>query len=437
MQLHPFQAVGAAWLATRRHAYLADEPGLGKTAQALAALNQAGARRALIICPAIVCGDWMAAYPVFAPSRTVHEARTGPLPATGDIVISYDRAVIRRAELRAMRYDALILDEAHAVKNPTTRRGRVTLNPIQHGRGSLAECSSAVWLLSGTPMPNNPSELWPALRSAGLFAGRQYDFIAQYCDAEDTPFGQRITGGKNLPALRQLLAGYMLRRLKRAVLRDLPPLTVGTIRVTPAEIDPANPILPTLRQLDRQAAAAIDAAIAAGDWSMTSVPHIATIRRLTGLAKAARVVDQARSELDLWGDKLVIFGLHTDAIGHIARELRTYSPILLTGDIPHAKRRAGITKFQTDPTCRVAIGQIKAAGAGITLTASARLLMAEAAWTPADNEQAIMRVHRIGQHRPTYADYVTLAGSSDERVTAALRRKSATARALLDNALAD
>jgi SWI/SNF-related matrix-associated actin-dependent regulator of chromatin subfamily A-like protein 1 len=436
--LHPFQQRGAGWLADKRHAYLCDEMGLGKTAQALAALDIRKTKRALIVCPAIVQQDWLDAVSKFCPSRPdAHILTPGqPVPREGDLVVSYDRAVLSRAEIREIPYSVLICDEAHYLKNPTASRTRVILNPIQNGLHSLASKAGATWLLSGTPMPNSPAELWPALKTAGLVDGRYWDFVYRFCKVQETSFGRRIGDAKNVPELQRLLNGYMLRRMKADVLPEMPTLTVGTLDVEGAEIDASNPILAQLRELDEIAHDAISESIERGDWSMLHVPHIATIRRLTGLAKAARVVAQAHAELDTgMADKIVIFGMHTDVLKHFQSELREYDPILLSGQISPAKRRKAITEFQNGVGCRVAIGQIKAAGAGITLTASNRMLLAEAAWSPADNEQTIMRIHRIGQMRDTTVDYVSLKGSSDERVNQVLKSKIKNSREILGNLL--
>lgn len=436
--LHPFQEIGARFLASKRHAYLADEMGLGKTPQALQALEIAQARRALIIAPAIVTADWLDSYPRFVPSRRPpHDAsRIEALPNDRDIVLSYDRAVARRDELRALPpFDVLVADEAHFLKSPGAKRTRVILNPIYGGKHSLSAHAGATWLLSGTPVAVHPAEMWSALRTAGLFEYRYMDFVGRFCTVLQTQWGNRITGARNHEEFRALLKGYMLRRLAKDVLHELPELSTDILPVAASEIDQANPVLPLLRQLDEDAAAAIDAAISAGDFHMQHVPHIASIRRLVGLAKADAVAVQAISELELDDvDKLVIFGWHSDPLAYLVRELAPYNPVLIRGDTPHAKRRSAIRRFQTDPACRVAVCQIKAAGAGITLTAASRLLIAEPSWNPADNAQAVKRIHRIGQMRPCRASFVSLASSSDERVTRVLRQRTQMSAELLNPA---
>ena len=439
MQLHPFQTRGAEFLSARRHAYLADEMGLGKTPQAVFAAAQAGARRVLVLCPAIVCAVWQRiaenARPGWLPT---HVVGSGALPAGDALVIcSYDRAVLRRDELRRRGWDALICDEAHYLKNPTTGRSRVALNAIYGGKGSFSAVSGATWLLSGTPMPLSPVELWPALRTAGITEQRYWDFAYRFCYVHEDNYGRKAGSARDPAALRALLDGYLLRRLTADVLPELPPLAVTTLEVPGAEIDVSNPVLPQLRALDAAAHDAIVQSIERGDWLMQHVPHIATIRRLTGLAKAHHAAAQAHAELALeMCQKIVLFGIHTDALNYLARELRHFEPALLLGGMTERARTTAVERFQSDPRCRVAIGQIRAAGAGITLTAADRLIIFEPSWSPADNEQAIKRVHRIGQLLPTHASFLSLAGSTDQKVTAALTSRIRTAKQILDAPLA-
>lgn len=440
-KLHPFQEIGADFVAARKHAYLADEMGLGKTPQLCAALDRAGARRALIVCPAILEDDWEDTLADFTPNRSPPHRLRDPreIPAAGDVIVSYDRAVIHADALRAMRWDAMICDEAHFLKNPGAARTRAILNPIYGGRRSLAASSGAVWLASGSPIPNHVGELWPALRTAGIDNGRYWDFVYRYCQVEERRIG-RVTQRKprktkDPAAVTALLKGYMLRRTAAEVLPELPPLTERVVEVPGAEIDASDPILPVLRQLDADAHDAISAAINMGDWAMAHVPHIATIRRLTGLAKAATAAAIARLELECVHDKVVLFGLHTDVLQYLRHELRDFNPVMLTGAESHTKRRNAIKSFQNDPSARVAIGQSRAAGAGITLTASCRLISVESAWTRAENAQVIKRVHRIGQHRPTTATTLVLQGSSDARVAEANAVKSQVASDILTTEL--
>lgn len=411
------------------------------TPQLTVALDRAGAKRALIIAPAIIEEDWTDTLADFAPNRTpAHVLRDpGKIPTTGDVVCSYNRAEMHSEVLRKIKWDALICDEAHALKNPDASRTRAILNPIYGGKNSIAAACGAVWLASGTPMPNDAAELWAALRTAGLYAGRYWDFAREFCHVYEIQIGRdkkQVVGKvRNAAGLTQLLKGYMLLRTTAEVLPELPPLRIGTLEVPGGEVNRSDPILPILAQLDADAHDAIEAAIAAGDWSMQHVPHLATIRRLTGLAKAATAADHIRLELECRFDKVAVFGLHTDVLKYLQHELRDFNPIMLTGAESQKKRRASIREFQNGTKTRLAIGQSKAAGAGITLTASNRMHVIEASWTHADNMQVFKRINRFGQHKECFGDYWALQGSSDVKVTKAFTRKADASRQILTSEL--
>jgi SWI/SNF-related matrix-associated actin-dependent regulator 1 of chromatin subfamily A len=131
-----------------------------------------------------------------------------------------------------------------------------------------------------------------------------------------------------------------------------------------------------------------------------------------------------RNELDAGLDKIVLFACHRMVIEGLREGLRKYGAVTLYGGTPPAKRQINIDKFQKDKRCRVFIANIQAAGTSVTLTAAAEAMFVECDWTPANNAQAAMRVHRIGQTRPVRIRYCSLANSTDEKVTDALRRKS-------------
>jgi SWI/SNF-related matrix-associated actin-dependent regulator 1 of chromatin subfamily A len=125
-----------------------------------------------------------------------------------------------------------------------------------------------------------------------------------------------------------------------------------------------------------------------------------------------------------------VFAVHRDVISILASALRKkfgrFGVVTLFGGTPPRRRQENIDRFQTDPKCRVFIGQVVAAGTAITLTAAHDVLFAEASWNPADNAQAAMRCHRIGQDEPVFVRFVSAAGTIDERIQRVLRRKTET-----------
>jgi hypothetical protein len=241
------------------------------------------------------------------------------------------------------------------------------------------------------------------LHSAGLTKLGYRGFLDRYCHSYATDWGVKIVGLKNVDELAGLLTGgFMLRRTVDKVLSGLPDITFGTIPLS------ANP----------EAAAAL---VELPD--LEDEEHVARIRRLIGLAKAAPLAEVLADRLATETGKLVVFAHHQAVMDVLQTALGSFGVVRLDGKTPKAARGAVVDAFQTDPSIRVFIGQITAAGTAITLTAANRLVFAERSFTPEDNKQVWKRIHRWGQENPCHVDYAHLQGSIDEGVVAVNDRK--------------
>lgn len=419
MNLYPYQLAGANFLAGRRRAMLADEPGLGKTAQSIRAANIVGADPVLVVHPASVRSSWLRDIKTFGAGQRF-------------VLQSYDKTA-RDWEQYEGPWGAIILDEAHRLKSPSARRTQAIYGSMQF-RG-LLPLAGHVWALTGTPAPNNPAELHTHM--AALFPeslrmasnpARIYDrdgFMHRYCILRDTTFGLRVVGSKNLDDLRDRLKPHLIRRLKKDVLTDLP-----EIRHEPLLFD-APEALAALKEIPGDEVATIREVLKDGDAAALSsmTAEMTSLRRITALAKAPIVAEWVREFLADTDRKIVIFAHHREAIDVLLKQLRHISgkdvriPMITGGTTP-AHRAQAIERFQNDPKHRVFIGQIQAAGEGITLTAASDLIFLEQSWVPSENAQAAMRIHRIGQKRGCMVRYATLAGSIDEAVQRVLARKT-------------
>lgn len=438
-ELFPYQKVGAEWLATKKYALLADEMGLGKSAQAIRACDLISAKRVAVLCPAVARLNWLREFEKFSiTSRRVSAILTSSsLPEDSSCwVTSYDllaSSAALRSRMVGMSWDVLICDESHYLKNPKANRTKAVF-------GALAARAAHVWCLSGTPAPNNSSELYPLLRTFGLFNGDYWAFIKRFCVTVDTVYGTQIVGSKNTPELKALIAPVLLRRRKDEVLKDLPPIMFHDVVVEPGPVDydrwftEMGQPMPRQR-FDREMGemhAALDAVVNLtglgrdGVATLGSVaPHVQMLRRYTGLQKVPPVVEMISAELDAKAyEKIVIFAIHQNVIEELQERLRPFGAVKIYGGTPPTKRDAHVRKFQNDPRCRVFIGQVVAAGVAITLTAADQVAFVESSWVPAENAQAVMRVHRIGQSKPVTARFFSLANSSDEKVQKVLRRKT-------------
>ncbi|WP_137390856.1 DEAD/DEAH box helicase [Rhodoligotrophos defluvii] len=418
--LFPYQIDGANWLAGKRAALLADDMGLGKSAQAIAACDAVGDDgRVMVVCPASLVENWKREFDKFGTGRPMLT------------VMSYDRAA--RGEALALaemagKIDVLIIDEAHYAKNRSAKRTKAIYGPKCDGVGGLVERARHVFLLTGTPAPNNASELWTHLRALApeLIENPKrpgkpmayWDFVQRYCKTRDNGFGVQIIGSKNLADLGERMKPFYLRRRKDEVLKDLPPIRFDQIYLegkAPAEGSEAKRIAEVL---DKEGIEGLQ----------KIAPHVASLRRVTGLAKIEPVVAWVKEWFEGGGSKLVLFAHHREVIERLHDGLVQFldpGPVFVTGSQEQGLRQYAVDEFQNDPKVKVFIGQIQAAGTGLTLTASSDVLFVESSWVPSDNQQAAMRVHRIGQRNACTVRFATLAGSIDEQIQAAVARKTA------------
>lgn len=423
-RLYPYQVEGARFLAGRQRAMLADEQGLGKTAQAIEAANMIGADPVLVICPASVRSSWV---------RDIRQFSRGQR----FVVESFDR-VARDWRLYDGPWGALIIDEAHYLKSPSAKRTVAIYGSSVANRQfpGLLTLSGRVWALTGTPAPNYPVEMYTHMRA--LFPEtlamasdptRRYDhdaFVGRYCKTVDKGFGRKVVGAKNTDDLRARLAPHVLRRMKRDVLPDLP-----DIRYEPLLFD-APGVVASLAEIPHEEMARAREALKNPDKSLQSMAvELATLRRVTALAKVEIVRQWIVDFLAETDRKLIVFGHHTEPLEYLRTKLPGFAPAIF-GSTNRAHRERAIDRFQNDSESRVFLGQIQAAGTGITLTAASDMLFVEQSWVPADNAQAAMRIHRIGQKRGCTVRYATLAGSIDEAVQMTLAKKSRALSELFD-----
>jgi SNF2 family DNA or RNA helicase len=246
-----------------------------------------------------------------------------------------------------------------------------------------------------------------------------WGFTQRYCRTKDNGFGLQIIGGRNLEELCGKLADGILRRKKDDVLPDLPPLRLDTLFID-------GIITRELSVLSDDLRGQIEAALEADGVSGLSklAPHVAQLRRLTGLCKVEGVVETVNNEL-LADGKIVLGAYHRDVINALYDGLKSWGCVIVDGSTPSSQRTELVDQFQVNPHCRVFIGQMTAAGTGLTLTAASETIIVEPSWVPAENEQFAMRIHRIGQRNACRVRFATLANSLDEKINRAVIRKTA------------
>jgi SWI/SNF-related matrix-associated actin-dependent regulator 1 of chromatin subfamily A len=425
-ELKPFQRAGVSYLLARRRAFLADEQGLGKTIEAIATIEAAGAYPAVVVCPASLKLNWLRELEHWLPQRSAR-ALTGngnehaaPSPAADITVVNYDIVAARLEELRAVRPRALVLDESHYCKNAAAKRTQA----VQR-LSAVVPRDGLVLALSGTPVTNRPAELISQLR----ILGRLEDF------GSGVRFGQRFRGpDAHLRLHWHLRARCFVRRLKADVLPQLP---AKTRAIVPVELDNeaeyrlaerdlvawlrSQPL--DLRELDAKVAAALRA---------ERLVRLEALKLLAARGKLhaalAWIHDFCSS-----GERLVVFAGHRE----IQRAVVARFPMALhiLGEDSAGARDAALQAFQAPDAAggnQLIVCSLEVAGHGITLTRSSNVAFLELAWTPAKHDQAEDRCHRIGQLDAVNASYLLAAGTIDETISTLLEQKRAVIGAVTD-----
>jgi len=395
---YPYQQAGVEWLTSRPAGILADEPGLGKTCQALLACQRLRLSRVLIVCPASLRLNWQReAAQWIGVTPWVLLPGSGDIPATGWAVVNYD--VLKRVPIGGRPWDCIIFDEAHYLKNIKAKRTQLALG--------LKACRR--YMLTGTPLLSHPEELWPLLAAVDYDTWKDRNaYVRRYAP----PFTLRIRGqfidryGRaNEKELAERIRPFMLRRRKADVLPDLPPKTVSVVAIG-AEL-PEYP-------------------------DKMEVQDFARIRHEEAVLRAPVALEYISELLAGGCGQLVVWFWHRDVGEYLHAELR--GSVLVHGGTPVVARDAAVQAFQAG-RAPVFIGQIQAAGVGLTLTAASRAVFVERHWTPALNVQAEDRIHRIGQKDHVQVDVLIVPGSTDDILERALAQKAACTETVLGDGL--
>lgn len=395
LQLYPYQTEGVAFLRDRPRALLYDEMGLGKTVQAIVAASLIG-KETLVICPAAVVPNW---------EREIAKWADRPDLFT---VTSY-------ASLHRIPGDKLhpivIADEWHYAKNPKAKRTKRA--------GERMRLAEYAWALTGTPIPNGAQELYTTFHY--LFpeeierCATWWKFVHRYAKVQVTRFGTDISGHnkRNAPELREKLDRLSLRRKVADISADLPELRVD-VDYLPKSVDLHKYL--TVEELE---------ALQEGN---DMDEHVMRSRRLLGLAKAPYIAERLAEELDDGAyDQIVVMFAHHDVGDAIQERLHSYGVVRVDGKTRN--RQAKIDMF-TRGEARVFLGQQVSTGTGINLQAARELVLVEPYWTPALNQQAIKRIHRLGQDHPCRARMFCVPKTLDEGIIRAIAEKTATQEAL-------
>ena len=369
---------------------LADDMGLGKTTSTIIAALEASSKKVLIICPATLKINWKREIENYS-DKSIYIAEGKNFSTDADfVIINYD--IIKNfhdpkkkddSEILKANFDLVIVDEAHYIKNGQAQRTKLI--------NDLVKTVDRLWLLTGTPMTSRPMDYFNLLSLVDSPVSKNWmAYAIRYCQGYQFNVGGRkvwnITGASNLDELRERTSGTILRRLKENVL-DLPDKII-------------TPVYLRLKSKNYE-----EVMGEYYDWydknpdeskSLTvQFSKLTKVRQIIADEKISQTIEIAENIIEQ-DKKVIIFCNFTDSLNKIIEHFGK-SAVKLDGSMSKPERQRSVDEFQDNPKVKVFVGNIKAAGVGITLTSAEAVIMNDLSFLPSDHAQAEDRAYRYGQ----------------------------------------
>jgi hypothetical protein len=414
---------------------IGDEPGVGKTAQALGTIHHLHAVPAVIIVPASLKVNWRREAKRALPWASVEILRgTRPHPRLlwADItIINYDILPAWMGNLPEEPL-AVVADESHWIKNPAIERTRCSIELAEQVPDGLG----ARLALTGTPLPNRTNEIMTQLE----FIGRIDRFGGKYGSRQRWQ-------GKGIDLNKRMRETCYIRRLKKDVWKESPGRnwaelyvegeTAAMAEYRKAEADIVAFLGERARKAAMESGASTEEAQAKA-WQAAmraqAAEHLVAITHLKQLAARAALPALkawAKDFLDS-GEKLTMFGWHRAIVDELTV---TFNAVKVQGGMSETERQRSVDLFQTKDEVKVFVGQIKAAGEGLTLTAASNMLLVELPWNQATMDQALDRMHRRGQVNDCVGYIALIEDTITEDILKLIRQKQAEVTAVVDGVI--
>ena len=369
---------------------LADDMGLGKTTSTIIAALETGAKKVLIICPATLKINWKREIENYSDKSIFISEGKGFSTEHDFVIINYD--IIKNfhdtkkkdeSQIIAANFDLVVVDEAHYIKNPTAQRTKLI--------NDIAKRVDRLWLLTGTPMTSRPMDYFNLLNLIESPVAKNWmAYAIRYCSGYQFNVGGRkvwnVTGASNLEELRDRTSNTILRRLKENVL-DLP----------------EKIITPVYLRLKSKAYEEVMGEYY--DWydknpeeskSLTvQFTKLTKVRQIIADEKINETIEIAENIIEQ-DKKVIIFCNFTDSLNKICQHFGK-SAVKVDGSMSKAERQHSVDSFQENEKVKVFVGNIKAAGVGITLTSGEAVIFNDLSFLPSDMAQAEDRAYRYGQ----------------------------------------
>jgi len=395
---------------------LADDMGLAKTGSSVIASLESGAKKILIICPATLKINWQREIAIYS-NRSVYIAEGKKFDPNHDfIIINYD--ILKNFHdlkdkensiILKTKFDLVIMDESHMIANPQSNRTKIV--------NDISKSIDRVWLLTGTPMTNRPMNYYNLLNLVeSPTATNWMAYAKRYCNGYQFTVGKRkvwnVTGASNLDELRERTQTHILRRLKEEVL-DLPEKIITPVYLRLKSKDYEELMGEYYNWYDKNQEESSSLTIQFG--------KLMKVRKVIAQEKVKSTIELAENIIEQ-GKKVIIFTNFTDTLQEIYNHFGK-SAVYLDGSCSKHHRQKAVDDFQENEKIKVFVGNLKASGAGITLTAAEAVIMNDLSFVPAEHAQAEDRSHRIGQKNSTSVYYPLFENSIEGAIYDILTRK--------------
>lgn len=504
--LKNYQVEGVEYILDTKRTFLFDQPGIGKTFQAIVSVLESNALPALIVCPATMKYTWLKEFAMTCDldvviledlkkfrkadvyitnydnmgkyinltikrkkNKNKKEKENENLERLNNLIATTtDKVVVEKLkeQKRQLKKESVrvtedvgyksifnedisnivkfvVFDESHKLKENDSQRTKLAKH--------IAKDKEWVLMLSGTPILNHPKELQPQLEILGRINefGGSMGFLMGYCNMKkdfipkknkwgkferkesfviadpQTPEEKRKFNEKLIELNQRMRSVCMVRRLKKDVLKELPPKIRQFLPVdisTRVEYERAQgdllEYLKEFREYEDERLAGIRM-----NEAMVKVEYL---KQIAARGKLEQVVSFCQDIVDS-GEKLVIFAHHKEIIQELVKNFN--NPLVITGEHKTDERQDSVELFQNDPSRKVIICSLKAASEGITLTAAKNMVIVELGWTPAEHEQAEDRIYRIGTVEPPTIYYFIGNNTIEEAIVKVIENKRNIANA--------
>ena len=414
----PHQKEAIEKLVGSKRYILADDMGLGKTTSTIIAALETGVKKILIICPASLKINWQREIENYT-DRSTFIAEGKKFSTEHDfVIVNYD--ILKNfhdkdprnredSELIKGNFDLVILDEAHMVSNAQAQRTKIINNFVKDIK--------RVWLLTGTPMTSRPMNYYNLLHIIESPVAQNWKAYAiRYCQGYQFNAGGRkvcnVTGASNLEELRERTSGQILRRLKEEVL-DLPDKIISPVYLRIVSQEYKN-LMGEYREWYKNNSEESS--------SLTvQFSKLMQVRKLIANEKVSQTIEFAENIIDQ-GKKVIIFTNFTDTLQSIYQHFGK-SAVYLDGSCSNSVRQQAVDRFQTDDKIKVFVGNLKAAGVGLTLTAAEVVIMNDLSFVPAEHSQAEDRAYRFGQKSNVLVYYPIFENTIEKTIYDVLNKK--------------